>query len=343
MAVGKRVALAVNGVVSYLGNDNLTSTDVALSGSGTVQAATLYAPYGSARYTSGTMPGSYGFTGQRADGATGLDYYVARYYDPTAGQFASADTVLPGQGKDIGGLDRYAYVGDNPVTRTDPSGHCWLVCAVIAAVAVTVAVTVGNAIIQQATTGHVNWGQAITIGAGSGLLVGAAIALGPLAGAALGAIGEGTSVAAAVGETASVGLAGDAEVLAGAGSAIAAGARAAGSAVAAGARAAGSAFATGAKAAGSAIGVTTAKRFVSGFLAGAMPDIVNSLTGHGLNFGQTLADGLPSGVIAVVYPDDNVKALKAIFGWDLGVQLLTSPPPPPDLGVPQRYPAIHAH
>jgi len=70
------------------------------------------------RYSSGTMPGSYGFTGQRNDTATiGLDYDNARYYDPTIGQFASAD------GLPSGGLNRYADVGDNPSTETDPTGH----------------------------------------------------------------------------------------------------------------------------------------------------------------------------------------------------------------------------
>jgi RHS repeat-associated protein len=93
-----RIALAVNGVVSYLGADTLGSATLALSSTGTVQAAQLYAPYGGGRYASGTMPTDYGFTGQHADAATGLDYYVARYYDPLAGQFAQADTALPASG-----------------------------------------------------------------------------------------------------------------------------------------------------------------------------------------------------------------------------------------------------
>ena len=66
-----------------------------------------------------------GYTGQRADSATGLDYYHARYYDPVAGQFVSADTMQDG-------LNRYGYVRGNPTTATDPSGHrrmcdhdCW--------------------------------------------------------------------------------------------------------------------------------------------------------------------------------------------------------------------------
>src|SRR6185312_1759997 len=52
----------------------------------------------------------------RADSASGLDYYGARYYDPTLGQFTSADTVSDG-------LNLYAYVNGNPETFTDPSGH----------------------------------------------------------------------------------------------------------------------------------------------------------------------------------------------------------------------------
>jgi len=122
-ANGSRIAMAVNGAFSYLASDGLGSANVTLNGSGAATASMLYAPYGSARYSSGTMPTDYGFTGQHADSNTGLDYYNARYYDPTAGQFASADTALPGNGFDIWGLSRYAYVEGNPVMRTDPTGN----------------------------------------------------------------------------------------------------------------------------------------------------------------------------------------------------------------------------
>ena len=59
-----------------------------------------------------------GFTGQYADSVTGLDYYNARYYDPVAGVFLSADMV---QGK-MQGMNPYGYVGGNPETNTDPTG-----------------------------------------------------------------------------------------------------------------------------------------------------------------------------------------------------------------------------
>ena len=122
-ANGARIAMAVNGSFSYLASDGLGSADVALNSTGSATASALYAPYGSARYSNGTMPTDYGFTGQHSDSITGLDYYNARYYDPTASQFASADTVLPGNGFDVWGLSRYAYVEGNPIIRTDPSGN----------------------------------------------------------------------------------------------------------------------------------------------------------------------------------------------------------------------------
>jgi RHS repeat-associated protein len=122
-AGGKRIGLSVNGTISYLTSDALGSATETLNGSGNATASQLYAPYGTVRYSSGTMPTAYGFTGQRLDAVSGLDYYGARYYDPVAGQFTSADSVLPGAGFDLWGLSRYAYVAGNPVGRTDPSGH----------------------------------------------------------------------------------------------------------------------------------------------------------------------------------------------------------------------------
>jgi len=54
----------------------------------------------------------------------GLYDYRARYYDPVLGRFISADTVVPEPGNPQA-LNRYAYVYNNPVRYTDPSGH-WL-------------------------------------------------------------------------------------------------------------------------------------------------------------------------------------------------------------------------
>jgi RHS repeat-associated protein len=122
-AAGKRIGLSVNGTVSYVASDGLGSDVVTLNGSGAATAAQLFTPYGGVRYSSGSMPTAYGFTNQRSDSASGLDYYGARYYDPLAGQFISGDSLLPRAGLDLWGLSRYSYVEGNPENRVDPTGH----------------------------------------------------------------------------------------------------------------------------------------------------------------------------------------------------------------------------
>ncbi len=70
--------VGTSGALSYLASDTLGSVNEALDGSGNVTAAQLFAPYGGLRYYfSGRMPTAKGFTGQRADAATGLDDYGA--------------------------------------------------------------------------------------------------------------------------------------------------------------------------------------------------------------------------------------------------------------------------
>src|SRR5947209_17608331 len=46
------------------------------------------------------------------------DYLRARYYDPSTGQFISRDPAVAST------RQPYAYVGDNPLNGTDPSGLC---------------------------------------------------------------------------------------------------------------------------------------------------------------------------------------------------------------------------
>ena len=116
---GKRIAANVNGSFFYFGYDALGSQVAVLNSSGNLVGSQLYGPYGNSRYSNGTLPTSIGFTGQRRDSVTGLDYYMARFYDPVAGQFLSADNV---QG-DIEGMNPYTYVLGNPETYTDPDGQ----------------------------------------------------------------------------------------------------------------------------------------------------------------------------------------------------------------------------
>ena len=63
------------------------------------------------------------FTGQRWEANLGLYDYQARFYDPTLGRFLQPDPLVPEPG-DPRALNRYAYVYNNPLRYTDPTGHC---------------------------------------------------------------------------------------------------------------------------------------------------------------------------------------------------------------------------
>jgi RHS repeat-associated protein len=62
------------------------------------------------------------FTSQERDNETGLDYMHARYFASAQGRFSSADTVAGSIGNPQS-LNRYAYVNNNPLNFTDPTGH----------------------------------------------------------------------------------------------------------------------------------------------------------------------------------------------------------------------------
>lgn len=70
----------------------------------------------------------YQFTGKERDAEGNLDYFGARHYASTMGRFMSPDD-LGGHLEDPQTLNLYSYVANNPLSRTDPSGHdFWQSC-----------------------------------------------------------------------------------------------------------------------------------------------------------------------------------------------------------------------
>ncbi len=126
----ERIGMRTGSTVNYILGDHLTlagccasSTSVTTSSTGVYQSETLYKPWGEMRYNSGSLPTKYTYTGQYSNVADfGLMNYNARWYDPALGRFAQADTLIP-QPSDPQAWDRYAYVENNPLRYTDPSGH----------------------------------------------------------------------------------------------------------------------------------------------------------------------------------------------------------------------------
>src|SRR5437016_203574 len=57
-------------------------------------------------------------SGRENDG-TGVYFYRSRYYSPSLQRFVSEDPIGT-----AGGINLYAYVGNDPILLTDPTGRC---------------------------------------------------------------------------------------------------------------------------------------------------------------------------------------------------------------------------
>jgi len=99
---------------SYLYSNHLGSTVLSTKENGTLDSSLEYYPYGEEITTISTNTDKL-YTGQRKDDSSNLYFYNARYYNPQTSHFISADKAE--------GPNRYAYVGNNPVMRNDPSGN----------------------------------------------------------------------------------------------------------------------------------------------------------------------------------------------------------------------------
>jgi RHS repeat-associated protein len=118
----------VNPATTFVFQNHLGSTVTAWDDTANTHIRQYYYPYGAERHAVGSLPLDQRYTGQTSDattnasGGTGLLYYIARYYDPTVGAFTAADTLIPTTELSVG-LNRYAYVNDNPANNTDPTGN----------------------------------------------------------------------------------------------------------------------------------------------------------------------------------------------------------------------------
>ena len=119
---------AGDATTTYTHSDQLGSADTLTDDSGAVVQQTSFDAFGLRRDAanwaydlSGTQIASLksrtdrGFTFQEQLDNVGLVHMNGRVYDPTIGRFISADPMLPG--------NRYAYVNNNPMNSTDPTGY----------------------------------------------------------------------------------------------------------------------------------------------------------------------------------------------------------------------------
>ena len=132
---------APSGELEYLHGDHLGSLSAVTDASGGVEQSLAHDPYGTRRSADwgSALPeedvrsvasaqdegrSRRGFTGHETLDRTGFVHMGGRLYDPRIGRFMSPDPIIsePASGQ---GWNLYSYVGNSPLSRTDPSGLCY--------------------------------------------------------------------------------------------------------------------------------------------------------------------------------------------------------------------------
>jgi RHS repeat-associated protein len=104
------------GRVYYYQQDGAGNVTGVIADDGTLANRTEYEPFGTLVPGTGAVSGL-GFKGREHDPPTGLVYMRARWYDPELGRFISEDPIGLS-----GGINPYAFAGNDPVNFADPSG-----------------------------------------------------------------------------------------------------------------------------------------------------------------------------------------------------------------------------
>jgi RHS repeat-associated protein len=105
------------GTTHFFEKDSLGSVIRTIDNTGAVSSSYVYDSFGRLINQTGASVASYRFQGRELDQESGLYYYRARYYDPTAGRFLTEDPV-----DFLGGENFYEFVLSNPINRLDPLG-----------------------------------------------------------------------------------------------------------------------------------------------------------------------------------------------------------------------------
>ena len=115
--IDEPLAMLRSSATSYYHADGLGSITSLSSAAGSIANTYAYDSFGKLTNSSGSLVNPFRYTARESDTETGLYYYRARYYDPSAGHFVAEDPSGTS-----GGLNLYEYTQNNPINLYDPSG-----------------------------------------------------------------------------------------------------------------------------------------------------------------------------------------------------------------------------
>jgi RHS repeat-associated protein len=160
--------------IRYMLDDHLGSTHVIADVNGKLEQSMSFDAFGArrdaktwardfsdqAKFTSNIT--LRGYTGHEQMDEVGLVHMGGRIYDPILGRFLQADPMVQAP-ENIQNLNRYSYVVNNPLNKTDPSGYIFATLAIWAfntfATQAFLAGTIGT-IMQAAVTAYTYYGYA---------------------------------------------------------------------------------------------------------------------------------------------------------------------------------------
>lgn len=109
----------ISGTSYYFTKDSPPgSTREVTNSSGTIVYQLAYDPYGQPTTIQGSVPPDFQFAGYYLHAPSGLSVTVSRAYSSKLGRFINRDPI-----EESGGVNLFAYAGNEPISNIDPTGH----------------------------------------------------------------------------------------------------------------------------------------------------------------------------------------------------------------------------
>lgn len=121
-----------NGNKQAIHSDHEGSSSLVTDSGGNLVEATFYAPYG--QIISGGSASRFDYEGKEFDALVNDYDFHFRKYNPQPPFYYQADSLIPNMFNSQS-LNRYMFEDGNPLSQTDPTGHCpWCIAAGVGAV-----------------------------------------------------------------------------------------------------------------------------------------------------------------------------------------------------------------